>query len=72
MRERKTGKDGAPGFDRGFRTPLTVPAPSADTGQENPMPGDVSGPFGGMGAPDPIGYFPKSPTKGRKPTIYGR
>ena len=71
-RERATGRDGQPGFDHGFRTPMTVPPPIADTGQEQPVPTDASAPFAGEGARDPIGYFPPNPTGGRAPTVYKR
>lgn len=71
-RERVTGKDGQPGLDHGFRTPLTVAPPVADTGQERPFPVESSEPFASEGAPDPLGLFPANPTKGRTPSVYKR
>jgi hypothetical protein len=71
-RERATGRDGQTGIDLGFRTPLVVPPPVADTGHEQPFPVDASAPFSGEGARDPQGLFPAQPTRGRGPTIYGR
>lgn len=71
-RERATGRDGQTGIDLGFRSPLVVPPPVADTGHEQPFPVDASAPFAGEGTTDPIGLFPASPTKGRGPTIYRR
>lgn len=71
-RERVTGRDGQTGIDHGFRTPLVVPPPVADTGHELPFPTDASAPFAGEGATDPIGLFPSNPTRGRAPSIYKR